>query len=156
MVETPDALRNVRGLVAAARERCRGVHFGPYDFTSACGVLSAAQGLRHPLCTHARNHMLIELAGSSVWLSDGPTNVVPIGSKQEISAGWSIQWEDIRHSLASGFYQGWDLHPAQLPVRYAAIYSFFADHLPAARARMKNFVEQSSQATRVGNAFDDA
>jgi len=156
MIEAPEALRNLRVLIAAAGERCRGAHFGPYDFTASCGVMGAAQGLRHPLCTHARNQMLIELAGSGIWLSDGPTSTLPTGSRDEIGRAWRVQWDDIQHSLATGYYQGWDLHPAQLPVRYAAVYSYFLENLPQASSRMKNFLNQSAQATRVGSAFDDA
>jgi citrate lyase beta subunit len=156
MIETPEGLRNIQALIAAAGERCRGAHFGPYDFTASCGVLSTSQGLRHPLCTHARNQMLVELAGTGIWLSDGPTSTLPTGSKDDIGKAWRTQWDDIQNSLATGFYQGWDLHPAQLPVRYAAVYSYFLDNLPHASARMKNFLAQSAQATRVGSAFDDA
>ncbi|HUQ94278.1 MAG TPA: hypothetical protein VM120_21540 [Bryobacteraceae bacterium] len=156
MVETPEALRNLRSLVAAAGPRCRGAHFGPYDFTSSCGVMAGSQGLRHPLCTHARNQMVIELAGTGVWLSDGPTSVLPIGAAEQISLAWKTQWDDIRHALSTGFYQGWDLHPAQLPVRYAAIFSFFLDSLPLVSSRLKNFIAQSAQATRIGGTFDDA
>lgn len=156
MVETPEALRDLRAIVDAADGRCRGAHFGPYDFTSSCGIWGAAQGLRHPLCTHARNQMLITLAGSGIWLSDGPTSTLPVGTPEEIAAAWRIQWDDIGHSLRTGFPQGWDLHPAQLPMRYAAVYAFFAEHLPAARARLDNFEKQQQQATRAGTAFDDA
>jgi hypothetical protein len=61
-----------------------------------------------------------------------------------------------RHSLETGFYQGWDLHPAQLPARFAAVYGFFLEALPAASARLKNFVDQAARATLVGDVFDDA
>ena len=56
----------------------------------------------------------------------------------------------------NGFYQGWDLHPAQLPSRYAAVYSFFLEGLGPASERLKNFVEKAAQATLVGDVFDDA
>ena len=61
-----------------------------------------------------------------------------------------------RHSLVTGFYQGWDLHPAQLPSRYAAVYAFFLEGLDAASERLKNFVQKAAQATLVGDVFDDA
>jgi hypothetical protein len=38
--------------------------------------------------------------------------------------------------LERGFYQGWDLHPAQLASRYAATFRFFTDGLAEARARL--------------------
>jgi hypothetical protein len=69
---------------------------------------------------------------------------------------WRMHFDDVRHSLEGGFYQGWDLHPAQLVTRYAALYSFFLDGIEAAGARLKNFVEKAAQATLVGNVFDDA
>jgi hypothetical protein len=62
----------------------------------------------------------------------------------------------VRHSLAGGFYQGWDLHPAQLVSRYAAVYEFFLAGLEAAGERLRNFVSRAAQATLVGDAFDDA
>ncbi|MBI3207675.1 MAG: phosphoenolpyruvate kinase [Candidatus Solibacter usitatus] len=154
MIETPAALRNIGDLMEAARGRCRAVCFGPYDFTSACGIPSVAQGLRHPLCHYARSHMAVALAQSGVWLVDGPTSVLPIGDALE--SAWQTQWEDIRNALSTGFFQGWDLHPAQLPLRYAAVFTYFQESLPAAASRMKNFLEQSAQATRVGGFFDDA
>ncbi len=156
MVETPEALRNLRGMVAAAGSRCRGAHFGPYDFSSSCGVLGASQDLGHPLCVHARNQMLVELAGTGIWMSDGPTRILPVGSREDVERAWKAQWEDIHRALSCGFYQGWDLHPAQLPPRYAAVFQFFAAHLEEAAMRMKNFLAQSAQATRVGAEFDDA
>lgn len=154
MIETPQALRDVRALVQAAGDRPRGAHFGPYDFCSACGV--TVHDLRHRLCVHARNELLIELAGSGMWLSDGPTSELPVGSATEVANGWRMSWRNINEALADGYFQGWDLHPAQLPVRYAAVFSYFAELLPAAVARYRNFLQQSEQATRVGTAFDDA
>jgi hypothetical protein len=58
--------------------------------------------------------------------------------------------------MANGFYQGWDLHPAQLVSRYAATFAFFLEGRDAAATRLKNFIAKSAQATRVGSAFDDA
>jgi hypothetical protein len=56
----------------------------------------------------------------------------------------------------NGFYQGWDLHPAQLATRYAAVYSFFLEGLDAASERLRNFIGKAAQATLVGEVFDDA
>ncbi|MBD0326542.1 MAG: phosphoenolpyruvate kinase, partial [Pyrinomonadaceae bacterium] len=47
-------------------------------------------------------------------------------------------------------------HPAQLPTRYAAVYSFFLESLDAASERLRNFVEKAAKATLVGDVFDDA
>ena len=48
------------------------------------------------------------------------------------------------------------MHPAQLPTRYAAVYSFFLESLDAASERLRNFVEKAAKATLVGDVFDDA
>ncbi|MCY4533164.1 MAG: phosphoenolpyruvate kinase, partial [Gammaproteobacteria bacterium] len=60
------------------------------------------------------------------------------------------------HSLRLGFYQSWDLNPAQLPVRYAAVYYFFLSGLSDATDRLLKFINQAAQASMVGNTFDDA
>ena len=62
----------------------------------------------------------------------------------------------MRDALYNGFYQGWDLHPAQIPIRYAAVYAFFLEGLDAASERLRNFIAKAAQATMVGSVFDDA
>ena len=69
---------------------------------------------------------------------------------------WKLHYDDVRHSLVGGFYQAWDLHPAQLVTRYAAVFAFFLESVDSAGARLKNFVEKAAQATLVGGVFDDA
>jgi hypothetical protein len=100
--------------------------------------------------------MQVALAGTGVWLSDGATNVMPIGSREVVHRARRVHAEHVRHSLETGFYQGWDLHPAQLPSRYGAVYAFFLEGLAAASERLKNFVRKAAQATLVGDVFDDA
>jgi hypothetical protein len=67
-----------------------------------------------------------------------------------------LHYDHIRHSLTHAYYQGWDLHPAQFPTRYAAVYAFFLEGLDRAGARLSNFVESAAKATLVGEVFDDA
>ena len=110
----------------------------------------------HPVCDFAKHVMQVALAGTGIWLSDGATNVMPIGSREVVHRAWRLHAEHVRHSLVTGFYQGWDLHPAQLPSRYAAVYAFFLEGLDAASERLKNFVQKAAQATLVGDVFDDA
>jgi len=178
MVETPQAIVNARGesnvlrLVEAAGGRCIAAHFGTYDYTAALAITAAYQSMEHPACDFARHMMQVALAGTGVWLSDGATNVLPVPRRHEVERtlrgreieedraivhnAWKLHYRHIRHSLASGYYQGWDLHPAQLPTRYAALYAFFLEGLDAATARLRNFVEKAGQATLVGEVFDDA
>lgn len=177
MIETPQAVINERGenalyrLVEAGRGRCRSAHFGTYDYTASLAITAAHQRMGHPACDFAKHMMQVALAGTGVWLSDGATNVLPIPphraertltgrevaeNREAVHAAWKLHYSDVRRSLEQGFYQGWDLHPAQLPTRYAALYAFFLESLDAASARLTNFVEKAGQATRVGEIFDDA
>ena len=160
MIETPqsivaaDGTSALRALVAAGKGRVRGAHFGTYDYTALCGITAAWQHMRHQVCDFAKHMMQVSLAQSGVWLSDGATNLLPI--PPDVTRAWRVHFDDVQHSLVNGFYQGWDLHPAQLPTRYAALYAFFLSALPAATARLRNFVDKAAQATLVGDVFDDA
>jgi citrate lyase beta subunit len=179
MIETPqsilaaDGTSSLRSLVAAGGGRVRGAHFGTYDYTALCGITAAWQHMRHASCDFAKHMMQVALAQSGVWLSDGATNIMPIAphrapsgasltsterreNRDVVHRAWKLHFDDARHSLVNGFYQGWDLHPAQLPTRYAALYTFFQSARPAATVRLRNFVEKAAQATLVGDVFDDA
>jgi citrate lyase beta subunit len=163
MVETPESIFDAQGAVALpallreGRGRVRGAHFGTYDYTASLGITAAHQHLRHPACDFARGVMQVALAGHGVWLSDGATNILPVGSDRGVvHRAWKAHADDIQHSLANGFYQGWDLHPAQLVSRYAAVYAFFLGSLDAASGRLRNFIARAAQATLVGEVFDDA
>jgi citrate lyase beta subunit len=143
-------------LVQAARGRCIAAHMGTYDYTASCGVTAAHQHMGHLACDFAKHCMQASLGGTGVWLSDGATNVMPVGDRETVHSAWRLQARDVRHSLVGGFYQGWDLHPAQLVARYAAVYAFYLETLPAATARLSNFVSKAARATLVGDVFDDA
>jgi citrate lyase beta subunit len=162
MIEQTQAVFDAHGQVAmpklidAARGRCIAAHLGTYDYTASCNITAAHQQMLHPSCDFAKNVMQVSLGGTGIWLSDGATNVMPVGDKRTISDAWKLHMSHTRHSLETGYYQGWDLHPAQLPPRFAAVYAFFLDALPAASERLKNFVDKAAQATLVGDVFDDA
>ena len=170
MVETPQALLILPKLVEAARGRCVAANFGPYDYSSSLGISSTQQDLLHPVCDFARSAMQISLAGTGVRLNDGPTTILPVSihrgdslddrqkaaNREAVHRAWNVQYRNIRHALRNGFYQSLDLHPAQLPVRYAAVYSFFLEDVEAASERLRNFIAVATKATLVGNVFDDA
>lgn len=162
MVEQTQAVLDAGGrvavpaLVAAGRGRCIAAHFGTYDYTASCGVTAAHQRMAHPACDFAKACMQVSLAGTGVWLSDGATNVMPVGDRAAVHAAWRLMAADIHRSLVGGYYQGWDLHPAQLVARFAAVYAFYLEAIAAATARLSNFVGKSAQATLVGEVFDDA
>ena len=98
----------------------------------------------------------VAAAGTGVRVSDGSTNVIPVGDTATVRAAWELHARLVRRSLERGFYQGWDLHPAQLPTRYAAVYSFYLEALEAATERLRRFVERAARATLTGDVFDDA
>ena len=180
MIETTQSIINSRGeinlplLLAAARGRCIAAHFGTYDYTASCSITAAHQHMMHPACDFAKHMMQVSFAGTGVWLSDGATNIMPVAPHRFTEGGppltpeqiaenravvhraWKLHYDHIQHSLEGAFYQGWDLHPAQLPTRYAAVYAFFLESLDAASERLKNFVEKAAKATLVGDVFDDA
>ncbi len=180
MIETTQSIINERGEIAlpklleAARGRCVAAHFGTYDYTASCSITAAHQHMLHPACDFAKNMMQVSFAGTGVWLSDGATNIMPVAPHRFVEGGapltakqidenrttvhraWKLHYDHVQHSLRNAFYQGWDLHPAQLPTRYAAIYAFFLESLDAASERLHNFVEKAAKATLVGDVFDDA
>jgi citrate lyase beta subunit len=162
MIETTQSIFAPDGAVALPRFIAEGngrivaAHFGTYDYTAACSITAAEQHMLHPVCDFAKHVMQVALAGTGIWLSDGATNILPVGSRDAVHRAWRLHATHIRHSLSSGFYQGWDLHPAQLPSRFATVYAFFLEGLDAASERLRNFVDKAAQATLVGDVFDDA
>ena len=176
MIETPQSIIDRHGncpllaIVQAAEGRCHSVHFGVYDYTASSGITAAYQAMGHPTCDFARAHMIVSLAGTGVHISDGATNILPVGPHRgadltadqiarnfaAVHGAWKLAFDDNIHSLTNGIYQGWDLHPAQVVARYAAIYSFFLEGLEAASGRLKAFVEKAALASLFGDVFDDA
>lgn len=166
----PDGTCPLPGFLEAAEGRCVAAHFGTYDYTASCNITAAHQTMAHPLCDLAKGMMMLAYAGTGIFLSDGATNVMPVGphkgkdltavereeNRAVVHGAWQLAHRHIRHSLEGGFYQGWDLHPAQLPVRYGACFAFFLEGFSQAAERLRNFVEKAAQATLVGDVFDDA
>lgn len=179
MIETPQAIIDHRGantvnlLVRAGHGRVRYCAYGTYDYTALCNITAHYQTHTHPAADFARHVLQVSLAGTGVNISDGATTVMPIGPhratkerpltpQQEaenlavVHSAWKLHYDNIRHSLRHAYYQGWDLNPAQLPVRYAAVYTFFLESLEDASKRLNRFVDAAAQATLSGNMFDDA
>ena len=176
MIETTQSIVASNGeitlpkMLEASRGRCTAAHFGTYDYTASCSITAAYQDMLHPACDFARNMMQVAFGGTGVWLSDGATNIMPVAphrgenlsaeqsaeNRVVVHRAWKLHYDHCRHSLANAYYQGWDLHPGQLPTRYAAVFTFFLEGLDAASERLRNFVEKAAQATLVGDVFDDA
>ena len=179
MVETTQSVFSPGGdvalpeLIKAGGGRIRGAHLGTYDYTAGCNITAQYQSMTHPACDFAKHVMQVSLAATGVTISDGATNVMPVPphrvkagqtltaeqaaeNREAVHRVWRLHYEHVRHSLRQGFYQGWDLHPGQLPTRYAAVYAFFLEGLEQSSARLKNFIERAAQATLQCEVFDDA
>lgn len=176
MVETTQSIMDDEGtnplmrFIRAGKGRLIATHFGTYDYTASCGITAKYQEMNHPVCDFAHHVTKVALAHTGIWLSDGATNTMPIGphrgdqlttsqleeNRDIVHRAWKKGYDHIRHSLWNGFYQGWDLNPAQLPMRYTAVYAFFLESYDDAVERLKTFVEKAARATLIGDVFDDA
>lgn len=176
MVETtqsimaPDGTNPLRRFVTAGEGRLIACHFGTYDYTASCSITAKYQTMDHPVCDFAHHMTKVALAHTGIWLSDGATNIMPVGphrgreltaeqmaeNQATVHRAWKQGYDHVRHSLWNGYYQGWDLNPAQLPMRYAAVFSFFLESIDDATIRLKTFVEKAARASLIGDVFDDA
>jgi citrate lyase beta subunit len=149
-VETPQAILGADGAatiakcVHAANNRLAGMHYGTYDYSAALGIAAQYQSMEHPAADFAKAVMQVAAAGTGVQLSDGSTNVLPVGSRDEVIAAWRLHNRLVRRSLERGFYQGWDLHPAQLVTRYAATYAFYREGFRLAADRLRTAAERTA------------
>ena len=150
-VETPQVILGADGTaviarcVHAAAGRLTGLHYGTYDYSAALGIAAAYQSMEHPAADHARAVMQVAAAGTGVRLSDGSSSAAPEGSREQVVAAWQLHSRLVRRSLERGFYQGWDLHPAQLASRYAATFAFFRDGFPAACERLHGYADRRAK-----------
>ncbi len=146
-IETAQSIVDVNGTVAvpriieAARGRCSGLHYGTYDYSAGLGISAEYQSMEHPAADFAKQLMQVSAAGTGVRLSDGSTNKLPVGDA--ILPAWREHLRLVRRSLGNGFYQGWDLHPHQLPTRFAATYAFFREGFPAALGRLRDYADHT-------------
>ncbi|RSN40592.1 aldolase [Amycolatopsis sp. WAC 04197] len=148
-IETAQSIVDIDGTVAvpriieAARGRCSGLHYGTYDYSAGLGISAEYQSMEHPAADFAKQLMQVSAAGTGVRLSDGSTNKLPVGDA--ILPAWREHLRLVRRSLERGFYQGWDLHPHQLPTRFAATYAFFREGFPAALGRLRDYADQTGR-----------
>ncbi|MBE1459341.1 citrate lyase beta subunit [Nocardiopsis terrae] len=155
-IETPQSILLTDGTVAvsrmiqAGRGRVTALHYGTYDYSAACGITAAHQSLAHPVADHAKSVMQVAAAGTGVWLSDGGSNILPTGAPEDVRSAWGLHAGLVRRSLERGFYQGWDLHPNQLPIRYLATYAFYREAFAPAAARLRAYLGNAS-----GNVMDE-
>lgn len=142
----PDGRATVAPMIEAAGGRATSLHYGTFDYSASCGVSAAYQAMDHPAADHAKAVMQVAAAGTGVRLSDGSTNVLPVGGEAQVHEAWRLHHGLVRRSLARAYYQGWDMHPGHLPTRYAAVYTFYREGMARAAQRL---------AAYAGNAAGD-
>lgn len=146
-VETPQAIlaadgrANVAAMLHATEGRCTALHYGTYDYSASLGIPAAEQRLDHPAADHAKAVMQLAAAGTGVEICDGSTNVLPVGSREQVHAAWRLHAGLVRRSLDRGYYQGWDMHPGHLVTRYLATYAFFWTALGPASRRLRIYLD---------------
>jgi citrate lyase beta subunit len=145
-VETPQIVLGADGTVPlapaihAGEGRVTSLHYGTYDYSASMGVAAAHQAMDHPVADFAKNQMMLAVAGTGVHLSDGSTNILPLGEPEEVDHAWALHAGLVRRHLKRGIYQGWDLHPHQLPTRFLATFAFYREGGEKAAQRLRNYV----------------
>lgn len=142
-----DGRATVAPMIEAAEGRATSLHYGTFDYSASCGVSAAYQAMDHPAADYAKSVMQVAAAGTGVRLSDGSTNVLPVGSRENVHRAWKLHHDLVRRSLARAYYQGWDMHPGHLPTRYAAVYAFYREGFEKAAARLAAYVNASGGST---------
>lgn len=132
----PDGTATVARMIDAAEGRATGLHYGTFDYSACLGVSAAHQASDHPAADHAKAVMQVAAAGTGVRVSDGSTNVLPVGPTAKVHDAWRLHYGLTRRALARAYYQGWDMHPGHLPTRYAAVFAFYRGGFEQAAARL--------------------
>lgn len=147
-VETPQAILGADGrapvaqFIHAGQGRVSALHYGTYDYSASLGIAAEHQSMEHPAADHAKNVMQLAVAGTGVHMSDGSTNILPIGDPDNVAMAWKLHARLVRRHLQRGIYQGWDMHPAQLVTRYLATYAFYRSAFAPAATRLRNYVHR--------------
>ncbi|MEV7976596.1 aldolase/citrate lyase family protein [Streptomyces sp. NPDC086519] len=138
-----DGTATVARMIQAAEGRATGLHYGTFDYSACLGVSAAYQASDHPAADHAKAIMQVAAAGTGVRVSDGSTNVLPVGPTAKVHDAWRLHYGLTRRALARAYYQGWDMHPGHLPTRYAAVYAFYREGLEQAAARLARYADRA-------------
>ncbi|MFD6416078.1 DUF6986 family protein [Streptomyces sp. NPDC060194] len=137
-----DGTATVARMIGAAQGRATGLHYGTFDYSACIGVSAAHQASDHPAADHAKAVMQVAAAGTGVRVSDGSTNVLPVGPTAKVHDAWRLHFGLTRRALARAYYQGWDMHPGHLPTRYAAVFAFYRESYEQAAARLAAYANR--------------
>jgi citrate lyase beta subunit len=119
----PDGVATVAVLVRASAGRCVGLRY-------AMGVTVGPSDRDHPTGDYTRAVLQLTATGAGVRLSDGPISVLPVGDTEEVRTAWDLHAYLVRRSLERGYFQGADVHPAQLPTRFGATFAYLRAAAP--------------------------
>lgn len=151
-IESPQAVIAADGtapvaqLIQRSAGRCTGLHYGTYDYSAACGIAPKFQSLEHPVADHAKAVMQAAAATTGVWVCDGSTQVLPIGTDEEVRAAVSRHFRLVTRSLERGYYQGWDMGAGHLVTRWLATFAFFREGLGIAAPRIGRYLDRQGGA----------
>ncbi|GGV35063.1 DUF6986 family protein [Streptomyces spectabilis] len=139
-----DGTATVARMIDAAEGRATGLHYGTFDYSACLGVSAAYQASDHPAADHAKAIMQVAAAGTGVRVSDGSTNVLPVGPTAKVHDAWRLHYGLTRRALARAYYQGWDMHPGHIPTRYAAVFAFYREGFEQAAARLAAYANRTT------------
>lgn len=151
-VETPQLVLGADGTIPvvaalhAGAGRVTSLHYGTYDYSASLGVSAEYQSMEHPVADQAKALMQLAVAGTGVHMSDGSTNVLPIGARDQVAAAWRLHHRLVTRSLTGAIYQGWDMHPGHLPTRYIANYAFYREGMGRAVGRLHAYLHKTAGA----------
>ncbi|MBW1640508.1 aldolase [Microbacterium resistens] len=146
LIVAADGTVPVAALLHRAPGRITALHYGTYDYSASLQIAAAYQSMEHPAADYAKQVMQVAVAETGIRLSDGSTNVIPVGDPDHVREAWRLHARLVRRSLERGYYQGWDLHAAQLPTRYLATYAFYREGFASAAARLRNYLHGGDEA----------
>jgi citrate lyase beta subunit len=151
-VETPQLIMGADGsapvaaAIHAGSGRVSSLHYGTYDYSASLGVSAEYQSLAHPGADFAKQAMQVAAAGTGVQLADGSTNILPVGDPEAVRSAWKLHYDLVRRGLERAYYQGWDLHPHQLPTRFIANFAFYREGFDRAARRLSTYLEKANSA----------
>src|SRR5699024_486754 len=146
LIVGPNGTAEIARVVHAGQGRITSLHYGTYDYSASLGIAAAYQSMDHAAADFAKNVILTAVAGTGVHFSDGSTNILPLGPAKDVKAAWQLHAGLVGRHLRRGIYQGWDLHPAQLPTRFLATFDFFNRSLDSAIQRLASYVRAETGA----------
>ncbi|WP_307817815.1 DUF6986 family protein [Nocardia acididurans] len=137
-----DGTATVAAAIHRAAGRCTGLHYGTYDYSAACGISPQFQSLEHPVADHAKAVMQAAAAQTGVWVCDGSTQILPIGTEEQVREAVARHFRLVSRSLERGYYQGWDMGAGHLATRWAATFAFYRRALEVAAPRIGRYLDR--------------